>query len=107
MDCEILLTLLFQTQLKRFLNNLKYLEVAYLPLVNLVKSYDQYIFFYSFFLLLVTYLFYYSAINIIATFIHNEPTSLPIMQEAKLPQTFLKSVMKEIPASVDVRYQKY
>ncbi|GBC34534.2 DUF913-domain-containing protein [Rhizophagus irregularis DAOM 181602=DAOM 197198] len=42
------------------------------------------------------------AINIIATFIHNEPTSLPIMQEAKLPQTFLKSVMKEIPASVDV-----
>ncbi|RIA89170.1 hypothetical protein C1645_825193 [Glomus cerebriforme] len=42
------------------------------------------------------------AINIIATFIHNEPTSLPIMQEAKLPQTFLQSVMKEIPASVDV-----
>ncbi|CAG8537775.1 15360_t:CDS:10, partial [Funneliformis caledonium] len=42
------------------------------------------------------------AINIIATFIHNEPTSLPIMQEAKLPQTFLKSIVKEIPASVDV-----
>ncbi|CAG8511149.1 8932_t:CDS:10, partial [Scutellospora calospora] len=30
------------------------------------------------------------------------PTSLPIMQEAKLPQTFLSSISKEIPASADV-----
>jgi hypothetical protein len=29
------------------------------------------------------------------------------MQEAKLPQTFLKSVMNEIPASVDVSVQKF
>ncbi|CAG8513467.1 7938_t:CDS:10, partial [Acaulospora morrowiae] len=40
------------------------------------------------------------AINLIATFIHNEPTSLPIMQEVQLPQTFLNSICKEIPASV-------
>ncbi|KAF0392672.1 E3 ubiquitin-protein ligase HUWE1 [Gigaspora margarita] len=45
---------------------------------------------------------YALAINLIATFIHNEPTSLPIMQEARLPQTFLNSISKEIPASVDV-----
>ena len=50
---------------------------------------------------------YFLAINIISTFIHNEPTSLPIMQEAKLPQTFLKSVMNEIPASVDVSVQNF
>nr|CAG8455076.1 13988_t:CDS:10 [Entrophospora candida] len=45
---------------------------------------------------------YAHAINLIATFIHNEPTSLPIMQESKLPQTFLKSIINDIPASVDV-----
>ncbi|KAK9761441.1 E3 ubiquitin-protein ligase tom1 [Basidiobolus ranarum] len=41
-------------------------------------------------------------INIMATFIHNEPTSLPILQEAKLPQTFLETIMKDIPNSADV-----
>ncbi|KAI9270590.1 hypothetical protein BDA99DRAFT_478483 [Phascolomyces articulosus] len=34
------------------------------------------------------------AINIMTTFIHTEPTSLPILQEAKLPQTFLEIICK-------------
>jgi hypothetical protein len=37
-----------------------------------------------------------------ATFIHNEPTSLSILQEAKIPSAFLDSIKDEIPASVDV-----
>lgn len=37
-----------------------------------------------------------------ASFIHNEPTSLAILQEANIPQTFLASVSKEIPTSPDV-----
>ncbi|KAK9767472.1 E3 ubiquitin-protein ligase tom1, partial [Basidiobolus ranarum] len=41
-------------------------------------------------------------VNIMATFIHNEPTSLPILQEAKLPQAFLETIMKDIPNSADV-----
>ncbi|KAI8145482.1 hypothetical protein BJV82DRAFT_39092 [Fennellomyces sp. T-0311] len=32
------------------------------------------------------------AINIMTTFIHMEPTSLPILQEAKLPQVFLETI---------------
>lgn len=32
------------------------------------------------------------AINVSTTFIHNEPTSLPILQEAKLPQSFLHTI---------------
>ncbi|KAI8364986.1 hypothetical protein EDC96DRAFT_443776, partial [Choanephora cucurbitarum] len=32
------------------------------------------------------------AINVSTTLIHNEPTSLPILQEAKLPQTFLHTI---------------
>lgn len=31
-------------------------------------------------------------INVCTTFIHNEPTSLPILQEAKLPQSFLHTI---------------
>lgn len=31
------------------------------------------------------------AINVVTTFIHNEPTSLSVLQEIKLPQTFLKT----------------
>lgn len=37
-----------------------------------------------------------------ASFIHNEPTSLAILQEANIPQTFLASLSKEIPTSPDV-----
>ncbi|KAG0269162.1 hypothetical protein DFQ27_004558 [Actinomortierella ambigua] len=45
---------------------------------------------------------YAYAINTMTSFIHNEPTSLAIMQEAKIPQTFLASLTNEIPASADV-----
>ncbi|OZJ01676.1 hypothetical protein BZG36_05393, partial [Bifiguratus adelaidae] len=45
---------------------------------------------------------YALAVNTMATFIHNEPTSLPILQEAGLSQAFLKSVKADIPAHVDV-----
>lgn len=42
------------------------------------------------------------AINIMATFVHNEPTSLTIIQEAKLPETFLSVVEEDIEANYDV-----
>ncbi|KAI8349558.1 hypothetical protein B0O80DRAFT_501281 [Mortierella sp. GBAus27b] len=42
------------------------------------------------------------AINTMGTFIHNEPTSLSILQEAKIPQTLLATLSKDIPASTDV-----
>ncbi|KAF9976767.1 hypothetical protein BGZ73_007902 [Actinomortierella ambigua] len=45
---------------------------------------------------------YAYAINTMTSFIHNEPTSLAIMQEAKIPQTFLASLTEDIPASADV-----
>ncbi|KAF9935205.1 hypothetical protein FBU30_006290 [Linnemannia zychae] len=45
---------------------------------------------------------YAHAINTMTSFIHNEPTSLSILQEAKIPQTLLTSLMKDIPASNDV-----
>ncbi|KAF8929383.1 hypothetical protein BGZ58_008999, partial [Dissophora ornata] len=45
---------------------------------------------------------YAHAINTMTSFIHNEPTSLAILQEANIPQTLLASLSKEIPASNDV-----
>ncbi|KAI8600747.1 hypothetical protein EDD21DRAFT_306070, partial [Dissophora ornata] len=45
---------------------------------------------------------YAHAINAMASFIHNEPTSLSILQDAKIPQTLLASLSKNIPASTDV-----
>ncbi|KAI7822225.1 hypothetical protein BC939DRAFT_194256 [Gamsiella multidivaricata] len=45
---------------------------------------------------------YAHAINTMASFIHNEPTSLTILQDAKIPQTLLASLSKDIPASSDV-----
>jgi E3 ubiquitin-protein ligase HUWE1 len=42
------------------------------------------------------------AINIMATFIHNEPTSLTIIQEAKLPEAFYKSLDASIEPSIEV-----
>jgi len=42
------------------------------------------------------------ATNIMSTFIHNEPTSLTILQELKLPQTFLFSIKQHIPFSPEV-----
>ncbi|KAI9145613.1 hypothetical protein BKA69DRAFT_1111416 [Paraphysoderma sedebokerense] len=45
---------------------------------------------------------YSSAINVMATFIHNEPTSLSILQEMGLPTMFLESSLREIPAASDI-----
>ncbi|OCF61440.1 hypothetical protein L486_01088 [Kwoniella mangroviensis CBS 10435] len=42
------------------------------------------------------------AINIMATFVHNEPTSLSILQELQLPQTLYAELEKGIPPSPEV-----
>ncbi|GAA6062543.1 hypothetical protein JCM10212_004309 [Sporobolomyces blumeae] len=42
------------------------------------------------------------ATNIAASFIHNEPTHLATVQEAKVPETFYDSLEGQIPASIDV-----
>ncbi|TPX38198.1 hypothetical protein SmJEL517_g00226 [Synchytrium microbalum] len=42
------------------------------------------------------------AANIMATFIHNEATVLSILQEAKLPQSFLKAIKNGFPVSAEV-----
>ena len=34
----------------------------------------------------------YTAINILATFVHNEPTSLTVIQEAGVPEAFYRAV---------------
>lgn len=43
-----------------------------------------------------------TAINTMATFVHNEPTSLAILQEMQLPQTLYAQLEKEVPSSSDV-----
>jgi E3 ubiquitin-protein ligase HUWE1 len=42
------------------------------------------------------------AVNIMASFIHDEPTSLSILQEYGLPQAFLASVSVDFPISTEV-----
>lgn len=42
------------------------------------------------------------AINIVATFVHNEPTSLTAIQEAKLPETIFKAFEAGIEPSFEV-----
>jgi hypothetical protein len=42
------------------------------------------------------------ATNIMSTFIHNEPTSLVVLQEHKLTESFLKASCQEIPVSAEV-----
>ncbi|TPX56315.1 hypothetical protein SpCBS45565_g08434 [Spizellomyces sp. 'palustris'] len=42
------------------------------------------------------------AVNIMSTFIHNEPTCLTILQEATLPQTLLHAISQSIPISAEV-----
>ncbi|KAF9566753.1 hypothetical protein CPC08DRAFT_814629 [Agrocybe pediades] len=42
------------------------------------------------------------AINIMSTFVHNEPTSLAIIQEAGLPETFYKAVEVGIEPAIEV-----
>ncbi|PWY99341.1 hypothetical protein BCV70DRAFT_162691 [Testicularia cyperi] len=41
-------------------------------------------------------------INIMATFIHNEPTSLGILQEAKMPEAFFNCIESDVEANFDV-----
>ncbi|WWC64740.1 uncharacterized protein I303_107351 [Kwoniella dejecticola CBS 10117] len=45
---------------------------------------------------------YAMGINIMATFVHNEPTSLSILQELHLPQTLYGQLESGIPASPEV-----
>ncbi|KAJ2788259.1 E3 ubiquitin-protein ligase tom1 [Coemansia interrupta] len=45
---------------------------------------------------------YGSAISISAMLVHNEPTSLPIIQEARLPETLLECLEKHLPYNGDV-----
>ncbi|SPO39716.1 related to E3 ubiquitin protein ligase TOM1 [Pseudozyma flocculosa] len=42
------------------------------------------------------------AINIMATFVHNEPTSLAAIQECKLPESFYSAIEDDIEANYDV-----
>lgn len=42
------------------------------------------------------------AINIMLTFVHNEPTSLTVLQESKLPDAFYDAVSGDIEPSLDV-----
>ncbi|KAJ3575128.1 hypothetical protein NP233_g1305 [Leucocoprinus birnbaumii] len=42
------------------------------------------------------------AINVMATFVHNEPTSLGIIQEAGLPEAFYKAIETGIEPSIEV-----
>ncbi|WVQ77455.1 hypothetical protein IAR50_007141 [Cryptococcus sp. DSM 104548] len=42
------------------------------------------------------------AINTMATFVHNEPTSLSILQELQLPQTLYAELEKDVPPSSEV-----
>ncbi|KAG6866357.1 hypothetical protein C0991_005278 [Blastosporella zonata] len=44
----------------------------------------------------------YMATNIMATFVHNEPTSLAIIQEAGLPETFYKVIEAGLEPSIEV-----
>ncbi|TIC61802.1 hypothetical protein E3Q03_02533 [Wallemia mellicola] len=42
------------------------------------------------------------ALNIMATFVHNEPTSLSIIQEAKLPGKFYEAIEDHIEPNIDI-----
>lgn len=43
------------------------------------------------------------AINIMSTFVHNEPTSLTIIQENNLPETFYNAIEAGIEPVIEVR----
>ncbi|KAJ2449738.1 E3 ubiquitin-protein ligase tom1, partial [Coemansia sp. RSA 2336] len=45
---------------------------------------------------------YGMAISISSMMVHNEPTSLPIIQEARLPETLLENLERHIPYNSDV-----
>lgn len=42
------------------------------------------------------------AINVMSTFVHNEPTSLAIIQEAGLPDTFYRAIELGIEPAIEV-----
>lgn len=42
------------------------------------------------------------AVNIMSTFVHNEPTSLAIIQEAGLPELFYKAIEIGIEPAIEV-----
>ena len=42
------------------------------------------------------------AINILATFVHNEPTSLTVIQEAGVPETFYRAVEAGLEPVIEV-----
>ena len=42
------------------------------------------------------------AINIVATFVHNEPTSLGTIQEAKVPETIYNALEAGLEPSIEV-----
>lgn len=44
-----------------------------------------------------------TAINIMATFVHNEPTSLVIIQEAGLPEAFFSAIEMGLEPAIEVR----
>ena len=44
------------------------------------------------------------AINIMSTFVHNEPTSLAIIQEAGLPEAFYKAIEAGLEPSIEVSF---
>lgn len=46
------------------------------------------------------------AINIIATFVHNEPTSLATIQEAKVPETIYNALEAGLEPSIEVCINK-
>jgi hypothetical protein len=43
-----------------------------------------------------------SAINILATFVHNEPTSLTVIQEAGVPEAFYRAVEAGLEPVIEV-----
>jgi E3 ubiquitin-protein ligase HUWE1 len=47
------------------------------------------------------------AINIMTTFVHNEPTSLAIIQEGGLPEAFYNAICEGVDASIDVSQDNY
>lgn len=42
------------------------------------------------------------AVNIMATFVHNEPTSLSVVQEAGLPEVFYKAIESGLEPAIEV-----
>jgi E3 ubiquitin-protein ligase HUWE1 len=44
----------------------------------------------------------FTAINVMSTFVHNEPTSLAIIQEAGLPSTFYHAIENGIEPAIEV-----